>query len=168
MSTAIASIVESPRAVKALEDAGYKTVEDLEGTAMSDLAGIKGVGQVTLETIRKQFESPVEEPVVEDEWEEGPHAIRLDSPYNNLALRITYGGTEQMGNRARPILPVFLRFEGGTASLTRKLYMLAKYQGNKVRARQALNDNEPWRVEAVEWLKNKPAFRERKFIILTD
>jgi hypothetical protein len=167
MSTALRDIVASPRAQAALKDAGYVTIDDLTGVPVSTLAAIKGVGQVTLKALEGAAFAP-DEPQVEAVWEEGQHPIHLESPYQNLAIRITDSETHMEGKRMRVVNPIFLRFENGEGRLTRDQYMLAKYRGDKSRAKAALNADEPWRIDAVEWLKAKPSHRAGNFIVLTD
>lgn len=168
MSTSIKNVVASPRAAAVLESAGYNELADLDGIPMERIAELKGVGQATINALEKAANFAPTPQESEPEWEEGPHPIHLDSPRDSLAIRITHASTAHEGQRVRVINPIFLRFSGGEASLTRELFMLGKYRGDKIRAKKALNDKEPWRVEAVEWLKGKPSYKCGDFIILTD
>ena len=169
MSIAIKDVVDSPRAIKALADAGYQTLEDVEGVSIEELSRLKGVGDVTVAALRKAGELPEDAPIDEDAaWDEGPHPIVIESPRDNLAIRVTRASEKQVGRRWVPINPIFLRLENGVGRLTRELYLLAKHNGDKRAAKAELSTSEPWRLDAIEWLKAKPSYKTREFIILTD
>lgn len=164
----IADLLTSKKAIKALASAGYTTTDDLVGVAQADLISIKGVGDVTLQRLQNALApAPAIEPEI-DEWEESDEPIHLDGPNDSLAIRITHADEIRDGKRVRVINPHFLEFENGHARLTKKLYLLAKYLGDKSAAREALMRNEPWRLDAIEWLRAKPSYRAGSFIILTD
>lgn len=168
MSTAIKDVVESPRAVKALAEAGYVTIDDLDGVPVESLATLKGVGQVTLDALLRAKNGPEPEaPVEEPQWDEGPHPIHLDSPVQELALRLTEAGEERQGRRVRVINPIFLEFKGGEAQLRRKDYLLAKYSGDRAAAKAESLTDAPWRLDAIRWLQAKPGYN-KSFFILTD
>lgn len=168
MSTAIKDVVESPRAVKALAEAGYVAIDDLDGVPVESLATLKGVGQVTLDALLRAKNGPEPEaPVEEPQWDEGPHPIHLDSPVQELALRLTEAGEERQGRRVRVINPIFLEFKGGEAQLRRKDYLLAKHSGDRAAAKAESLTDAPWRLDAIRWLQAKPGYN-KSFFILTD
>jgi hypothetical protein len=168
--TPIKEVVASARAIKALADAGYENVEDLEGVSLETLSQVRGVGQVTLQSLVRQLNKADVELAEEEEygdWEEGPQPIHIDSPYD-LAIRVHEAGETRIGNRVKIHNPKFLRCKNGRARLTREIYLLAKYQGDKPGAAEELKTDTPWRLDAIEWLKDKPAFKRGEFVILTD
>jgi hypothetical protein len=162
----ISELVASPRAVKALEKAGYITTDDVDGVPIENLAALPGVGQVSIEQLTRAGADPA--PIDEDgDWDEGPHPIHLDS-FADLRIRVTHSGEERRGKRVQIIPPVFLAFQGGRAKLTREQFMLARHDGDKVAAKAELRTDTPWRLDAIDWLKAKPGYKAGDFIILPD
>ena len=161
----LSEIIESPRAIKALERAGYKTVKDLDGVPMKELLVIKGVGQRTIELIEKiGLEQPAEE---DPDFDEGPHPINLLSPHGRYGLIMLHGDEIVSGRSRRVVPPLAIEFMDGRAQLKREKWFLFKFNRDKVEAEKAAAEEQPWRLDAIAWLKARANYN-RTFHIMSD
>jgi hypothetical protein len=151
---------ESPRSVYAMEKAGIKTVGDLANFTLAQLAAIKGVGERTLEQVNEILGSDVKREEDFDEVEEGPNPIHLMSPFAQYQIWVRHGDIERIqGQRGGKVFsPVVIRFVDGRGKLTREQYLMRKYARNEDKIREHIEQNLPWRKEAVEWLKSRRNF----------
>jgi len=154
-TTKLTDVLDSPRAAKVLERAGFKTVGDLEGVALEALAGLNGVGQRTLEQIQTVHTEP--EPESFGETEEGPHDVHLLSPRERYVIWVLRGDRvvdPQMGT-SRVMPPVLIEFRKGRGKITRETYLTRKYVRDEHKIREHIEAGKPWRVECVEWLRSR-------------
>jgi hypothetical protein len=167
--TPINEVVASPRAVKALRDNGFRYIEQV--TDLEEVARIPHVGDVTISQLVEALsgDSPVTGESVSSTVEECDNPLRLESPWENLSLRLTSAGEVNIGTkRTRIINPKFLRFEGGVAQFTKAHWADIICDNDPFERRKFISSDAPWRVEADSWLRAKPAFRRGDFIILSD
>jgi len=164
--TPLALVIESPRAAKALEEAGYAKVGDLDGVSYSELGSVKGVGERTLERIRELRTDLPEEPT-NTKVEEGMHPIHLHSPSNGFCLHLLPG--DRLGDKFgyRLVTPVFIEFSDGRGRMTAELWFTRKYRRDMVKVQDAIANEEPWRVEAHKWLASRRSCNSA-FFIMTD
>lgn len=164
-SRPLSEIVSSPRSVKALADAGYSTLADLEDVSAETIAAINGVGPATLAELQTAW-APEPTTIDFSAVEEGPHPILLSSPYAGLSVRLHEATEERDGKRVRVKLPAFLAFEKGEAKFTKASFAMVKHPHDKPAQRDFVNGDAPWRVEAHQWLRESSSFKAGRFIIL--
>lgn len=162
-------IVSSPRATKALARAGYSTLGDLKDVPVETVAAVPGVGPATLAELEAAWAPDATNPnelTDFDSIEEGPHPIHLSSPYAGLSVRLHEATETRDGRRIRIQLPAFLKFENGEARLTKGHYAKVRFPHDRIAQREFARSEQPWRVEAHEWLTGTMAYKSRRFIIL--
>lgn len=151
--------LESPRALHALEQAGFRTVADLKKVALTEIMAIKGVGDRTMEQIGAIVGTDASA-VNDDEIEEGDHPLHLHSPYESYSLWVLKGDIVRFGagKGGKIVPPVVIRFEQGRGRLTRDQYLARKYQRDADKIAAHINEKRPWRQEAAAWLKARKMF----------
>lgn len=166
------SIIQSPRARKALEALGWTTMADVEDKSYAELISAPGIGEGTVQAILQARGPSASEPEIpstpEPTIEEGPHAIRLDSPYNELRIRINHSEEVRDGRRVRVKPADWVRFARGLATFTRENWAMHLFPFDRAAQAKWLRDDKPWRVEAVEYLKSLRAYKSGSFVILND
>lgn len=163
----ISEIVKSPRALKAITEAGYTTLADLEDISAETIASIPGVGPATLAELEAAWAPKAPEETVDlDSVEEGDHPILLSSPYGGYSVRLHEASEQRDGRRIRVKLPEFLLFENGEAKLTKAKYALVLYPHDSTAQREFIKSSRPWRREAYEWLQDRMGYKAKRFIIL--
>jgi len=166
-TTKLSDLLDSPRAAKVLADAGFKTVGDLEGVAISELATLRGVGQRTLEQIGDVHSAPESDNF--GEIEEGNHDIHLTSPRANYVIWVLRGDRvidpERHTSRVMP--PVLIQFKRGRGTITRRTYLMRKYLRDEAKIQDHINDGLAWRVECAEWLRSRQK-HGFEYVLLSD
>lgn len=175
--TSLEAIVASPRARAALAGAGFKTLGDVRKAKLSAVQKVKGVGLVTLDSLRDALKAmgpqgaAATTPDVEakePEWEEGAHDIHLHSPHRGFqfplkkARRLIGPGGEEIVQE-----PLWLEFRDGEARVTRRMWFMKVFDGDEVRVEEAIERNQPWRLLCIAWLRARRT-HGRDFFIKTD
>lgn len=156
--TAISEVLKSPRAIGALQRAGLTTVGDIRRKAISELGKLTGVGEFTLEQIRGlQVEDVPETPEDITQVEESDEPIQLMSPYPSFGFTLLPAGrfSDGSGRGYTTQRPLTVRFADGRGELTKEQYLTMKYRRDEKAVLGAKQAKEPWRREAVEWLKTR-------------
>jgi hypothetical protein len=169
-ATALSELVESPRALKALTDLGYKTLGDVRAKGIDALAGTKHVGQVTLDALAEALGPKDPAPPPPDgSWDEGPHPLHLHSPHAGFqfplkkARRIFNPHSGALEEQA----PLWVTFSDHEGALKAKDWFLRKFDGDEARADDAVAKGTPWRLDAVAWLKGRRTYK-KDFFVKTD
>lgn len=166
--TLIEEIVASKKNVTILNTNGVLTVGDAKKKSIKEMAEW-GVGEVSLNEITAAC-NPPKMPVKSDEVEEGPNPIHIRSPYQGFSLQILPGDAirNESGRGVRPVKPIYLVCYRGEGKLTADMWFTRKYKRDRVAVDKAIQGGEPWRKEAVEWLRARKAHQSKDFVILTD
>lgn len=155
--TVLGEVLKSPRAIGALAKAGFATVGDVRKRAVAELSKIVGVGEFTLEQIRglQGSATPAAEPDDPTKVEESDAPVQLMSPYPSFAFTLLPAGrfADGSGRGYTTQRPLVVRFSDGRGELTRDQYLLMKYRRDEKAVLASKQNKEPWRREAVEWLK---------------
>lgn len=156
--TAISEVLKSPRAIGALNRAGVMTVGDIRRKAITELGKLVGVGEFTLEQIRGLQGEDV--PAAPDDFtqvEESDEPVQLMSPYPSFGFTLLPACrfADGSGRGYTTQRPLVVRFSDGRGELTKEQYLLMKYRRDEKAVILAKQNKEPWRREAVEWLKTR-------------
>ena len=167
------TIIQSPRALKALAEAGLETLGDVAEMSYPALIALPGVGEATVQAIlaaRTPTEADEEfELTPEPEYEEGPHDIKLDSPYKELRIRMSFADEQRDGKRVRVMPGHWLRFKRGFAAVKRTDWVHQLFPHSRSEQAAWLRAKDvPWRVECIEYLKSLRAYKRGDFVILND
>lgn len=170
----LSEIVESPRAVLALDGAGFKTLGDVRQHGLSALHDIRWVGEASIGFIAAalgpQLMEDEESRDGEDaEIEEGEHPIRIASPHTTYQIKLLDANrVDRQGGGYSLQRNVFLKFEGGDAAMDKKMWLTLKFMRDEGKIASAMADARfPWRREACAYLKTVVGFG-RDFHILGD
>jgi len=166
-ATKLSEVLDSPRAAKALERAGFKTVGDLEGVALEAIAGLNGVGQRTLEQIQTVHQEPEKEDF--GAVEEGGHDVHLLSPRPKYVIWVLRGDRilDPSRGTSRVMPPVLIQFRDGRGKITRDQYLARKYNRDAGLIAKHIEDKKPWRAECVEWLRSRVK-HGREYTVMSD
>lgn len=169
---ALSEVLDSPKAKKAAEKHGLKTLGDVVTRGgVGTLHGLAGFGEASIRLIEKAIgPAAVEHEAMDEEIEEGVHPIRLESPYPEFRFvvipsrKVTEpGGGYSIQENA------FVEFDRGDAVLTKNMFLLRKFNRDRAAVSEAMKKPEyPWRKEAVEWLRSMPSFVRGDFRVLAD
>ncbi len=167
----VSEVVESPKARKALEKHGFKTLGDVAEKGVGSLHGLVGVGEATILLIEKAL-GPIPVEVEEDDGkiEEGVHPVRLESPYAEfrILLHPSRKVLEPGGGYAIQE-SLFIEFSGGEAALSKEAWLMREFARDRERVAVAMKDPEhAWRAKAIEWLRGKGSFQKGEFRVLSD
>lgn len=168
---ALREVVESPRALAALEKHGFKTLGDVAAKGVGSLHGIVGVGEASIALIDRALGPiPTEKSEEVLSIEEGPHALRLESPFPQFRILIVPAGrVTQPGGGYAIEESLFVEFDRNQGALSKEAFLMRKFERDRQKVRDAMKDPKfPWRAEAVEWLKGRDSFRRHEFRILGD
>jgi hypothetical protein len=155
-------VVSSGRARGALKNLGVTRPGQLGNLNLSTLIEEKGIGVATVNEIQafldEQGPNPRREAdaVENAQFEENMDPVTIGSPNPRQAIIVMPGDRVQLKNGANRIIPgVIIQCESGVGHLTAKMWFTRKYERDTVAVEEALKRREPWRLDAVEWLKNR-------------
>lgn len=161
LETPIAEIVASPRAAKALRDAGFATLADVKTKGVGAAAQVALVGEVTVQALIEALGPQMEQAPEPTAIEEGPHPLHLHSPPGGCtafplkkAKRVynpTTGTSEEQET-------LWLEFENGEAKLTSRMWFLRVHDGDEAKADADVKAGTPWRQQAAAWLRARRNF----------
>ena len=168
----LSEILESPRAVRALEGLGLKTLGDVRAAGIDKVVGQRYIGDVTLEKLRAALgpqATPDKPAAPEPKWEEGMHPLYLHSPSRGFRfpLKRALSRHHPVSGETIEQTPLWVEFTEGEAKLTAYEWALKVHDGDEVKARRDVEAKTPWRIAAIEWLKARRSY-ERAFFIKTD
>lgn len=135
------------------------------------LHGIVGVGEASIALIDRALGPiPTEQPAQDLTIEEGPHAVRLESPFRAYRILIVPAGrVNQPGGGYAIEESLFIEFDRNQGALSKEAFLMRKFERDRVKVREAMKDPKfAWRAEAVEWLKGRDSFCRHEFRILGD
>lgn len=164
-------VVESPRALAALDKHGLKTLGDVARVGVGSLHTLAGVGEATVSLLEKAIGPvEVEEDPQDAEVEEGPHPLRMDSPYREFRMCVVPAGrVEQPGGGYALQESIFIEFAAGEGALSKEQYLMRALARNRSAVAAAMKDPAyPWRRDAARWLRSKDSFARGEFRILKD
>lgn len=166
--TSIAEVLSSKKAVALLKGQGILTVGDVKKKSMPELLDL-GLGEVTISEIVAVANPPAKRDTSKDEVEEGPQPIHIRSPYGGYSLQVLPGDAikNESGRGVRPVKPIYLVCYMGQGKMTQDMWFMRKYKRDKVAADAAKANNEPWRKDAVAWLRGRKA-HGTDFQVMTD
>lgn len=161
-ATPLADVVESPRALKALEAAGCKTLGDAAEKGYDALSRVRYVGESTLALIRRAVGPlPEREPEDPGEIEEGSHPIRCECGYPAFKIRLAPAHRIVLPEGGYAVQePMYLEFDRGHAALDKRTYLMVIHRRDRTRVDEGMkNGNLPWRKDAADWLQSLNSFR---------
>lgn len=166
--TSLKEVLSSPKNVDLLKKNGVETVGQAKQKSIQDLIRM-GIGEVTVDEIRGLGVKEGSRESADSKIEETAANIVINSPHARFCLQIMPGDVVRNpnGRGHRVVKPIYIACESGKGILTRKMWFRRKYMRDEQRVQQAERDNEPWRVEAYEWLKERKGFK-RTFRVLSD
>lgn len=169
-SRPLKEIVESPRALGALAKHGFTRLGDVALKGVGVLHGIAGVGEATIALIEKAMGPQVPEIEPDAAVEEGPHPIRLDSPFPGYRMCVVPAGrVEQPGGGYALQESIFIEFDRGEGALRKEAYLMRKFARDRKQVAAAMADaSHPWRAEAVAWLRGRDAHARGDYRVLGD
>lgn len=167
--TSVAEVLTSKKAVALLKSKGVLTVGDVKRLSMPELVEL-GLGEVTIAEIRAFASPAARREGDEDEIEEGPQPVFIRSPHSGFSLQVLPGDgiRNESGRGVRPVKPIYLVCSQGQGRMTREMWFMRKFKRDRVAVDAAIAANEPWRKDAVAWLKARKAHKSKDFVVMTD
>lgn len=165
--TPIADVLTSPKNIEILIRNKVTTVGAAKKLSISDFLTM-GVGEVTMEEIKSLGVRQAAQSK-DSKIEESIHPIHIFSPFGGYSLQILQGDVRRNANgRGQAILkPIYIVCQGGRGQLTRKMWYARKYERDARKVQDAEVANEPWRLEAYEWLRKRKSFG-KDFKVMSD
>jgi hypothetical protein len=169
-ATPLSKVVESPRAAKALEAAGFKTLGDVAEKGLDAARRTKFVGESSIALIAKAIGPQQDEPAADEgEIEEGVHDVRLESPYAEFKIGLRASGkVPEPGGGFAIAQPLYIEFSRGEGRLTKRMF-LERILGRGQALETAMRDAAyKWRGQATDWLRQHGTHKRGEFRVLTD
>lgn len=166
--TLLADALSSPKNVEVLAKAKIVTVGDAKKLTIADFIKM-GVGEVTIEEIRTLGVRQAAESK-DARLEESPNPIHILSPFAEYCLQVLPGDVRRNPNgRGQAIIrPIYIVCKTGRGKLTREMWYARRYERDAKKMQDAATANEPWRLEAYEWLKGRKSYRSKGFRVMSD
>lgn len=171
-ATPLKDVVESPRAKKALEAAGLRTLGDVWERGIGSLHGMRNVGEASIGLIRKALGLVEEKPsdLEETPIEEGVHPIRLECAYPEFRLQVCPAHRLTQPNGAWTLeREVYIEFDRGHGTLSKRAWLMRKFNRDKALVEKGMAaPNLHWRAEAIAWLRSRDPVKMGTVHILED
>lgn len=165
--TLLKDVLSSPKNLEILHRHKVTTVGEAKRLTIGDYVKM-GVGEVTIEEIRSLGVRQAAQSI-DAKIEESVNPIHIHSPYDGYCLQVRPGDVERSpnGRSHRVIRPIYVVCQKGRGQLTRKMWYTRKYAWDAAKIQDAEVRNEPWRLEAYEWLQARKSFN-KSFRVLSD
>lgn len=169
----LSEIVEAPRAIRALRDAGFTTLGHVRLQGLSAIQAIRWVGETSVASIATALAPILAEEEEEDakasDLEEGVHDLHLASPHLGYKIKLLDSNrVERAGGGFAVQRPVYIEFTEGEAVLKKEVWLLLKFDRNPEKITTALADSKfAWRREALAYLQTVDGFN-RDFHVRSD
>ena len=165
--TLLKDVLSSPKNLEILQKNKITTVGGAKALTIADFVKM-GVGEVTIEEIRGLGVRQAAQSV-DSKLEESANPIHIHSPFPGYCLQVRPGDVERNvnGRGQRIIRPLYIVCQNGRGQLTRKLWYTRKYAWDAAKIQDAEVRNEPWRLEAYDWLRARKSFN-KSFRVLSD
>lgn len=166
----LADVVQSPRALKALEAAGLKTLGDVAAKGLGTLQGLRHVGEATRVLIERALGPLPATEEDDDEIEEGAHPLHLESPIRSMRIALLATHRHVTGNGVTTLdRPLYIEFDDGSATLSKQAWLMRVYERDAVKVAEGMgNPGLPWRKAAAAWLRSLDTHTRGEFRVLGD